>query len=382
MKILQMSTESSVQVAFILPLAQHLRKQGHQVALACSDDPGEAGQSFVGPLRRHGFEVLVLPMRRHISPLMDLLAVLKLYRFLRRRTFDVLHVQTAKAGVIGRIAARMARVPVVIYTAHAFPFHEYLSPWRMRAYAIMERLFARWCDVIVVDSESVKARGMAFAVAPPDHIRVIPMGIDTERFEPARYRLERATIRLELGLRPDALVIGALARFVPSKGLECLLHAVARLAQRCSSLQCLVVGDGPARDELSRLARNLKIDDRIVFPGYRTDVPRMLAAMDVYMLPTHREGFGVAFAEAMSMEIPVVASRIAPLTEIIAERETGMLAEVGDPEGFAQAAEPLLGDADLRRRMGQAGRRRVMEHFDLGLMCGSYETLFLECHRR
>jgi glycosyltransferase involved in cell wall biosynthesis len=369
-------------MAFIVPLAQHLRKQGHQVVLACSDDPGEAGQSFVEPLRRHGFEVLILPMRRSISPLTDLLAVLKLYRFLRRRAFDVVHVQTAKAGMIGRLAARMAGVPVVIYTAHAFPFHEYLSPWRMRAYALLERQAARLCDMIVVDSEFVKARGLAFAVAPPDHIRVIHMGIDTERFDPTQYRAERAAIRMELGLRPDALVVGALARFVPSKGLDCLLHAVGSLARRFPSLQCLLVGDGPIRDELSRLARSLGIDDRVVFPGYRTDVPMVLAAMDVYMLPTHREGFGVAFAEAMSMEIPVVASRISPLTEIIADRETGMLAAVGDSEAFAEVAALLLDSSDLRRRMGQAGRRRVMEQFDLGLMAGAYERLFLERHRR
>src|SRR5207245_11791271 len=112
MNILEMSTESSVQVAFILPLAQHLRKQGHQVVLACSDDPGEAGQSFVDLLRRQGFEGQVLPIRRRISPLLDLWSVLKLYRYLRRRQFDVVQVRTAKAGMSGGRPARRARGPV------------------------------------------------------------------------------------------------------------------------------------------------------------------------------------------------------------------------------------------------------------------------------
>ena len=309
MNILEMSTESSVQVAFILPLAQHLRKQGHQVVLACSDDPGEAGQSFVELLRRQGFEVQILPIRRHISPFLDLWSVLKLYRYLRRRRFDVVHVRTAKAGMIGRLAARLARVPVIVYTAHAFPFHEYLSPWRVRLYALLERYAARLCDVIAVDSECVRARGLACKVAPPDRIRVIPMGIDTERFDPAKYRAERESIRADLGLGPGSTVIGAVARFVPDKGLDTLLRAVSMLAKKYPQLQCLLVGDGPLRDELGNLAGKLGLDRRIVFAGYRTDIPRVLAAMDLYMLPTRREGFGVAFAEAMSMEVPVIASR-------------------------------------------------------------------------
>src|SRR3954464_1075319 len=143
MRVMELSTESSVQVAFILPLAEHLRQQGHEVVLACSDDPGEAGQSFVEPLRKMGFEVLVLPIRRNISPWSDAKATVELNRYLRQRKFDVVHTQTAKAGMIGRLAARLAGVPVIIYTAHAFPFHQYLSPLRMRGYAFMEWLAAK-----------------------------------------------------------------------------------------------------------------------------------------------------------------------------------------------------------------------------------------------
>jgi glycosyltransferase involved in cell wall biosynthesis len=382
MTILEMSTESSVQMAFILPLAQHLRKQGHHVVLACSDDPGEAGQSFVETFRRMGFEVLVTPIRRTIAPWSDLWATVELYRHLRRRRFDVVHTQTAKAGIVGRIAAFLARVPVIVYTAHAFPFHEYLGPWRIELYALVERLASRLCNMIVVDSESVKARGLAYRVAAPDYIRVIPMGIDTERFDPGKYRTEREAIRADLGLKPGATVIGAVARFVPDKGLDVLLQAVALLVKRFPNLQCLLVGDGPLREDLRKLSRTHALEGRVVFAGYRTDIPRTLAALDLYMLPTRREGFGVAFAEAMSMEVPVIASRIAPLDEIIADGRTGALAAVGDPEAFVRAAEPLLTDPDLRRRMGQAGRRHVIEQFEQTGMCRAYERLFKECLAR
>ncbi len=382
MTILEMSTESSVQMAFILPLAQHLRKQGHEVVLACSDDPGEAGQSFVEQLRRMGFEVLVIPVGRTIAPWSDLRATAALYRQLRARRFDVVHTQTAKAGIVGRLAAFLARVPVIVYTAHAFPFHEYLSSWRIELYALAEQVAAHLCHAIAVDSECVRSRGLEFRIAPPEKIRVIPMGIDTERFDPAKYRADRAAIRQELGLKPDAAVVGAVARFVPDKGLDTLLHAVALLARRFPDVQCLLAGDGPLRDELYALSASLGLDGKVVFAGYRTDVPRMLSAMDLYMLPTRREGFGVAFAEAMSMEVPVIASRIPPLDEIVADGQTGALAEVGNAEDFARAAEPLIAKPDLRERMGLAARRRVVEHFEQSGMCKAYERLFLELAAR
>ena len=379
MNILEMSTESSVQMAFIQPLAQHFRKHGHPVVMACSDDPGEAGQSFVEPLRRMGFEVLVLPIKRTIAPWSDLRAVVELYRYLRRHRFDVVHVQTAKAGMIGRVAAHLARVPVVVYTAHAFPFHEYLSPWKIRLYALLERFAARLCDAIVVDSESVKRRGLTHGVASPDRIRIIPMGIDTQRFDPARYRTDREDIRATLGLTAGTPVIGAVARFVSDKGLDTFLHAVGLLSKRFPAMQGLLVGDGPLRDDLMNLSTRLGLDGRIVFAGYHTDVPRVLAAMDIYMLPTHREGFGVAFVEAMSMEVPVIASRIPPLDDIIVDERTGFLAEVGNAKAFARSAELLLKDSELRRRMGHAGRRHVIERFALTGMCQAHEQLFLDC---
>jgi glycosyltransferase involved in cell wall biosynthesis len=356
--------------------------QGHEVVLACSDEPGEAGQSFVGALRDLGFEVFVTPIRRTVSPWSDALATLKLYRYLRRGKFDVVHTQTAKAGVVGRLAARLARVPVVIYTAHAFPFHEYLSAWRMRLYAFLERLAAHLCDLIVVDSEAVKQRGIQMRVAPPESIRVIPMGIDTDLFDPYKYAGERQSIRAELGLSSDKIVVGTIARLVPSKGLECMLYAMERLAKRHPGIQCVIVGDGPLHDELILLTRKLNLENLVVFAGYRRDVARVLAAIDIFMLPTQREGFGVAVAEAMSMGIPVVTSRISPLTEILTDGQTGLLAEVGNPDEFAQAAETLLNCPERRQQIGEAARQHIISRFSQSGMCLAHEQLYLEYHER
>jgi glycosyltransferase involved in cell wall biosynthesis len=323
-----------------------------------------------------------LPIRRTLSPLFDMLAVIKLYRYLRQREFDVLHAQTAKAGMVGRLAGTMARVPVIIYTAHAFPFHEYLRPWRARVYALLERLAAGLCDLTVVDSEAVRTRGIKMGVGSYESIKVIPMGIDTDQFNPARYVHERNTIRAELGLAPNRIVAGVINRLVPSKGMDCLLGAMARLAQQHPDLQCLIVGDGPLRDELVHLAKELGLESRTVFAGYRRDVPRVLAAMDIFVSPTQREGFGVAVAEAMAMAIPVITSRISPLTEIVTDKETGLLAEVGRPEEFAQAIESLLNDPERRLQIGQAARQHIISNFSQNGMCEAHEQLFLEYHQK
>ena len=375
MNVVEATTISITQHAFVLPIAEALRAHGNDVALVCSDEKRDEGSSFVDQLRSRGFEVFEIPMSRRISPLRDLLATFRLYRFLKSRRIDLLHVQTAKAGMIGRIAARLAAVPVVVYTAHAFAFHDYLPWWRKHLYATLERLASHLCDVIVVDSEAVKRRGVEFKLAP-SKIRVIPMGIDTDRFSPMRRNELRDSTRRALDIPNEAPVIGLAARFVPDKGLETFVDAAARIALRRQDALFLMVGDGPLRRDIERRISDYGLARTFRLPGMQSEVEAYYAAMDVFMLPTLREGFGVAFCEAMSMQIPVVATRIAPLTDVVTDALTGFLADAGDAEGFAAAAERLIVSPALRATMGQAGRLRVVEHFSVQRMVREHELLF------
>ena len=375
MNVVEATTISITQHAFVLPIAEALRARGDEVALVCSDEKRDEGSSFVDQLRSRGCEVFEIPMSRRISPLRDLLATFRLYRFLKSRRIDLLHVQTAKAGMIGRIAARLAAVPVVVYTAHAFAFHDYLPWWRKHLYATLERLASHLCDVIVVDSEAVKRRGVEFKLAP-SKIRVIPMGIDTDRFSPKRRDELRDSTRRALDIPNEAPVIGLAARFVPDKGLETFVDAAARIALRRQDALFLMVGDGPLRRDIERRISVYGLARIFRLPGMQSEVEAYYAAMDVFMLPTLREGFGVAFCEAMSMQIPVVATRIAPLTDVVTDALTGFLADAGDAEGFAAAAERLIVSPALRATMGQAGRLRVVEHFSVQRMVREHELLF------
>lgn len=362
MKVLHVCTIPLTARTFVASLASYLETRGYEVTIACSEDPDQESGTTMEEMRAAGFRMKAIPIPRHIQPIGDLRATLELYRFIREERFAIVHTQTTKAGFVGRLAAYLARAPVVIHTAHAFPFHPYLPAMRRKLYAWMERVAAKWADLVMVDTDAVRLDGLYHRVAPPEKILTVPMGINLQRF--SRQRTNPAAVREEWGIPFDAPVVGSVARLVPDKGLECFLDAAARVAALNERVRFLIVGGGPLRPALEQQAQRLGIAERVIFAGVRSDIPAQMAAMDLFVLPTLREGFGVVLAESMAMEVPVVASDIPAVLEVVADGETGILLPPGDPERFAVAILDLLGDETRRRAMGAAGRRRVELLFD------------------
>ncbi len=371
-KVLHVCTISLTARTFIASLARYLDSRAFEVTIACSDDRQAESGSAMEEMRQAGFRMKDMPIPRTIQPLADAWVTLKLYQFMRDERFAIVHTQTSKAGFVGRCAARLARVPVVIHTAHAFPFHPYLSPWVLRLYVTLERWAAGWGDMTLVDTEAVRTEGLRYRIAPTDKIVTVHMGIDLNRFSPER--VNGATTRSQWGIGPDESVVGTVARLVPGKGLEVFLDAAARVAERHPRTRFLIVGGGPLQAALEQKAHDLGIANRVVFTGVRSDIPEHLAAMDLFVLPTLREGFGVVFAEAMAMGKVVVGSDIAPVREVVADGEAGLLFPPDDIDGFAEAIVSLLADEPRRRAMGAAGRHRVEQCFDERKMFERIET--------
>ncbi len=237
---------------------------------------------------------------------------------------------------------------------------------------MIERMAARWADCMFVDTESVRQDGLRVGVVEdPSKLVVVPMGINLEQFSPASVRPD--DIRESLRFPSDSLVVGTVARLVPDKGLECFLRMASFIVASRRDTRFLIVGDGPLREELARQARELRIDAHVVFVGHRTDIPDLMAAMDVFVLPTRREGFGIVFAEAMAMECPTVGSRIGPVAEVVEEGVTGYLVPPDIPEEFAVRVLELLADRAKRRMFGQAGGCRVERLFSEEAMCRTVE---------
>jgi glycosyltransferase involved in cell wall biosynthesis len=371
-RVLHVCTIPLTARTFIAPIARHLVARGYDVAVVCSGEETTEGSGLSADWDLVGCPLYHVSIPRTIHPLQDLRAAWQLYRLIRRLRPHIVHTQTSKAGLVGRVAARLAGTPIVIHTAHAFPFHPYLSAPVRWAYVLIERWAAGLTDIIMVDTESVRADGLRHRVVrDPATLVTVPMGIDLKKFSPSPQGPDN--LRKTLGFQPRDLVVGTVARLVPDKGIECFLRMAASIRDARPDVRFLIVGDGPLRGEIERMAETLGIRASVVFTGLRTDVPDLMDAMDLFVLPTLREGFGVVFAEAMAMSRAVVGSRIGPVAEVVEDGVTGYLVLPDAPEEFAGRALELLSDEAKRRAFGEAGRRRVEKLFTEERMCETIE---------
>ena len=380
-RVLHVCTIFLTAQTFIAPVLRYLSRHGYEAAVACSQESAADGPVSSGSRDIEGCRVFSVAIPRTIRPFQDLLAIRRLCQVIREFKPDVIHTQTSKAGIVGRLAARLAGVPVVIHTAHAFPFHAYL-PWPVKwAYIWIERWVASWTDLLMVDTESVRMDGLRQRIVQDvSRIVTVPMGVDLTRFSPSLGG--PGTLRDALGLGGQALVVGTVARLVPDKGLECFLRMAAIIRAQRTDVKFLIVGEGPLRQSLEQMAESIGVGPDVVFAGHRTDVPEMMQAMDLFVLPTRREGFGVVFAEAMAMGKATVGSDIGPIAEVLEDGVTGYLAPADNPEAFAARTLELLNDDAKRRTFGEAGRRRVEQLFSQSRMCelieGHYRRLLAQ----
>lgn len=357
---------------FVAPVLRHLQACGYAVAVACSRGGADDGPVDLERPWDVACPIYPVAIPRTINLFADARAVWQLVKWIRQFKPDIVHTQTSKAGFVGRLASKLAGVPIVIHTAHAFPFHPYLTPFVRAAYVAIERIAAQWADCLIVDTHSVRADGIeARVVKDSSKLVVVPMGIDLHRFSPTGGQSD--TLRGALGAPSGVPIVGTVARLVPDKGMECFLKMAALVHNSRSDTHFLIVGEGPLRQQLEQQARSLCLESRVIFVGHRTDIPELMGLMDVFVLPTRREGFGVVFAEAMAMERPIVGSRIGPVAEVVEEGVTGYLAAVDNHGEFAARVLDLLADASKRRVFGQAGRRRVERLFSEEVMCRTIE---------
>lgn len=318
-------------------------------------------------------------MQREIRPAADARAFLALLRLCRRERFHVVHTHCAKAGFLGRLAARRAGVPAVLHTPHCFPFQRVdtrLTP----LYRVLERRAARWADRIVLVGESQRQVALDAGVCEEEELVVVENGIAPPAEEPAALRRRH---REALGLSEDAWAAGFVGRVTPQKDVQTFLSACDALLASLPDLALLLVGTTdhlpylrslrpPISPEAWRVvARGGSPDGPVYWSsampirvlGERSEASELIAALDVLVLPSRYEGLPYVALEAMACGVPVVASEVPGNVDAVADGETGLLVESGRASSFARAVAKLLADADLRRTMGAAARRRVAARF-------------------
>jgi glycosyltransferase involved in cell wall biosynthesis len=313
---------------------------------------------------------------RELSPANDLQSLLFVWRFFRRFRPHVVHTHTAKAGTIGRIAAWLARVPVVVHTYHGHVFHGYFRPTATRVFLGIERGLARVTDQLLTVSLSVRDEVLRCGIGTPHRVAVLPLGLDLERFIHAEAL--RGQLRAELGLGADVPLVGIVARLVPIKRHQDFIAAAGHLVGRRPDVRFLVVGDGERRGELEALARRSGLADRIGFLGWRRDLDRVYADLDVVVLTSANEGSPVSLIEAMAAGRAAVATRVGGVPDLIEHGVNGLLVPPATPAATAAATAALLDDADRRRAMGEAGRKRVYATFAVQRLVDDVEALYTD----
>ena len=312
---------------------------------------------LAGELRRLGVPVTVMDESRRGSASL----LIALTRWLRHHPVDIVHTHRCKDTVLGAVAARLAGVPGVIRTIHGEA--EPLRGWARLRYRIYDGLDA-WtlrlsADRIVAVSRRLAGRleGSGFG---PETVLPIHNGVDLSRVHASRSRDE---VRGALGIAPDALLFGTVGRLSPVKGQALFVRAAGRIRHRHPGARFLIAGDGPLRGELEAAARALGLGDAFLFLGARRDVYDLVAALDVFVLPSLHEGIPMALLEAMALGTPVVATAVGGVPELLTHRETGLLVDAGDHEGLADACVELARDPRQRRRLAARARRAVEAGF-------------------
>lgn len=349
---------------YLLQLAHRLNRNRFSLEIVCPYDG-----PFVQRLHQEGVAVSVVDLTRLASPS----AIFRLRDLLVRKEAKIVQSHGARSNFYGRVAGRLAGVPAIISTVHNSLYDYPVGRGRKALYLLMDRLTAPLAHRIVCVADSLAQDLIRRSRLDARQLQVIHNGIDLDRFNPRD--VDGLRVRQQLGLPPGPL-IGMIGRMTPQKGHIYFLQAFARVRDRFPEARALIVGDGPLREELEGMARELKIEEGCIFTGVRSDIPELLSTLDVFVLSSVSEGLPYAVLEAMAMARPVVATRVSGLPEIIEDGVTGLLVPPRNPQALGAAVIGLLQDRDRAQKMGAAGRRTVEEKFGLDRMVQEIERLY------
>ena len=361
----------------VASLSAGLQSRGYQTTLvAGSLARGEDSMAFLA--ERLGVSVVSVPeIQREVSLLHDARSILRVAALIRETRPHILHTHTAKAGAIGRLAALTAgpaRPPVVVHTFHGHVLKGYFGAPRTAAFRQIERALARVSDALVAVSPEVRDELVAFGIAPREKFAVVRLGIPLEE----RLNDPSADVdyRRLYGITRDAFVVGWVGRMTAVKDTGAALEILSALRDQGIDAVLCMVGDGPDRDRLERLAHELGVARHCFFVGYQPDVAGFYRLFDAFLLPSVNEGTPVSAIEALAAGTPVVATRVGGVPDVVRDLRDGFLVAPGDVEGAAAKLALLASDPELRKRLGDSGRARMLERYSVSRLVDDVDRLY------
>jgi glycosyltransferase involved in cell wall biosynthesis len=351
---LQITTLGITAYCFLRSWFSFLKEKECDVALACT------ATEFIDEIRKSGARIINVPIARSAHPQKDLVSLFRLIKLIRAERFESVHTYTTKAGFIGRLAARLCGVPLILHTIYDLPHNSTRNPLLRFLYILMERRAARWAHHLVTISHANLEEIIRQKIAPPEKVTVIHLGIAIDDYD---FEVDRAAKKASLGIPQSARVIGVVARLEAAKGHTYLIKAITRILKEFPECYFVFVGRGHLREKLEKEAEALNVRSKIIFTGFREDMLEIMSTFDIFALPSLWEGLGVVLLEAMALRKPIVASRVGGITDVVIDGETGILVPPGEPESLAEGLIDILKDGEKAREMGEKGYLRVSKEF-------------------
>lgn len=345
----------------LLQMLEAMDREAYDITLCSFVDRGDLKPAY----EALGFPLHIIARRWRF----DLSIFKRLYRLIQKGRFDIIQTLLFYPDIIGAVMARLCRVPACIAWETASHYDAFFKPPHRR---LFYRLAMRWATCIVTVSEEAKKSVVAVERRPPEQIKVFPNGIDLARFE----RTAPAALRTEYQADGETMLIGVVARLDAIKGHSHLMEALSEVYKQHSNFQCLLIGDGECRDALTAQVRQLGLQDHVQFLGFRRDIPELLSVLDLFVLPSISEGLPTVVLEAMASTVPVIATRVGGIPEVIQSGENGMLVPSKDSTALAESILQLMNHPQLRSNIAAAGRKRVEEQYSFRRQMEQFETLY------
>ena len=304
-------------------------------------------------------------LKRAISPWHDFLAILELKNFLQQNHFDIVHLNSSKAGVIGSLAGHFSKKTKIIYTAHGWVYLEPLPFYKRRLYLLMEKIACRWRDYTIVLSEKEKEIGKQNKTACQNTTIVIPNGIDLEKItfldkKDAEEKLSSFTASIKL--ESNNLIIGTIANFYKTKSLDLLLSTFEKNRQKNPACRLIIFGDGPERKNIETIIKKLNLERDVILAGALPNAHQYLKAFDVFVLPSIKEGFPYSILEAMAAGLPIIATKVGAIPEILTNEKDCLLIDPNNQSQLIQALEQLINNETLRDSLGKNALEKVKQY--------------------
>jgi len=310
-------------------------------------------------------------LERPINPLKDVLALIEIYRFIKRNKIDIVHTHSSKVGILGRLAAKLAKTRLILHTVHGWSFNNHQSFFCRNFYICLERFCAQFTDKLIVVSRHDKQKGLENHIGEADRYILIRYGINSLEFS-----LKDQNIKKELGIDTNDLVVGMVSCLKPQKSPLDFIKLACLIYQNLPHIKFVLVGDGILRPEIERLIYKLNLEKQIILTGWRRDIPRILSIFDVFVLTSLWEGLPVSILEAMASAKPVVATHTGGISEVISEAKTGFLVQRHHINKMAEKIISLLKDENLRKQIGQNAKDSLDSDYRIENMVGYTDNLY------